>query len=323
MQRNGFYVAASPKWGIVLPNNSENGAVRTRIGFAAGLFGILTNFAAFLIKITVGLISGSVTVAADAVNSLTDAGSSILTMIGFRLAAKPADSDHPFGHARYEQITALIISLVMFAVGVLFAKSSVEKIITPEELSIDIFTYSALAAAIFLKAVQAAVNFYFSKKIDSQTLAAAALDSRNDVLITSSVLLSVIVMGVSGINIDGWAGLAVSLFIIWSSAVMIKKAVSPMLGMKPPESLVNAISDIVKSRPEVRGFHDLQIHNYGFGANFASLHAEVDPKSDIVAIHKVIDGIEQEVKTKLGVLLTIHMDPVGAGGEDEDEKDKD
>ncbi len=303
-----------------MPNNAEKGSDRTRLGFAAGMFGILTNIAAFLIKITVGLLSGSVTVAADAVNSLTDAGSSILTMIGFRLAAKPADSDHPFGHARYEQITALIISLVMFAVGVLFAKSSVEKIFVPVELSINALTYIALAAAILLKAAQAAVNFYFSKKIDSQTLAAAALDSRNDALITSSVLLGVIVMGVSGINIDGWAGLAVSLFIIWSSAVMIKKAVSPMLGLKPPDSLVSAIAEIVSSRPEVKGFHDLQIHNYGFGANFASLHAEVDPKSDLIKIHKVIDGIEHEVKTKLGVDLTIHMDPIG---EDEDEKNRD
>ncbi len=300
-----------------MPNNAENGSDRTRLGFIAGMFGILTNIAAFLIKITVGLLSGSVTVAADAVNSLTDAGSSILTMIGFRLAAKPADSDHPFGHARYEQITALIISLVMFAVGVLFAKSSVEKIFVPVELSLNALTYIALASAIALKAAQAAVNLYFSKKIDSQTLAAAALDSRNDALITSSVLISVIVMGVSGINIDGWAGLAVSMFIIWSSAVMIKKAVSPMLGLKPPESLVNSIAEIVGSRPEVKGFHDLKIHNYGFGANFASLHAEVDPKSDIVTIHRVIDGIEHEVKTRLGVELTIHMDPVG---EDEDEK---
>ncbi len=282
--------------------------------------GIMTNLAAFIIKIIVGLLSGSVTVAADAVNSLTDAGSSILTMIGFKLSSKPADRDHPYGHARYEQITALIISLIMLAVGVLFAKSSVEKIVRPVELEIGPLTYFALAAAIILKIIQAALNFIFSKKIDSQTLYAAALDSRNDVLITSTVLISVIVMGQTGVNIDGWAGLVISLFIVWSSAKLVKDAVSPMLGSAPSENLVNGIAEIVRSRPEILGYHDLIIHNYGAGANFASLHAEVDAHSEVAAIHEVIDSIEHEVETKLGVTLTIHTDPVDSGGKDENEK---
>lgn len=303
-----------------MTNFSDEKKRRSRIGFFAGVFGILTNLLAFAIKITVGTLSGSVTVAADAVNSLTDAGSSILTMIGFHLSQKPADRDHPYGHARYEEITALIISLIMLAVGVLFAKSSIEKIISPEELDIGILTYIALVSAIVLKIVQALVNFRISKVIDSQTLRAAALDSRNDALITSSVLVSVLVMGISGINIDGWAGLAVSLFIIYSSVMMVRNAVSPMLGSPPPESLVNELSDIVRSRPQILGYHDLIIHNYGAGANFASLHAEVDSRADMVTIHDVIDGIEQEVGTKLGVVLTIHMDPVNVDGKDENEE---
>lgn len=308
------------KWGIALPNFSDEKAKRLRIGFLAGVFGILTNLLAFAVKIAVGTLSGSVTVAADAVNSLTDAGSSILTMIGFRLSQKPADKDHPYGHARYEEITALVISLIMLAVGVLFAKSSIEKIIKPGELSIGTLTYLALISAIVLKVIQAAVNFRISKAIDSQTLRAAALDSRNDALITSTVLVSVIVMGFSGINIDGCAGLAVSLFIIYSSVIMVKNAVSPMLGAPPPDGLVNELDAIVKSRPQILGYHDLIIHNYGAGANFASLHAEVDSKADMVAIHDVIDGIEQEVGSKLGVSLTIHMDPVNTDGKDKNEK---
>ncbi len=298
---------------------TERRESRARIGFFAGIFGILTNLAAFAVKITVGLISGSVTVAADAFNSLTDAGSSILTMIGFRLSAKPADSDHPYGHARYEEVTALFIAMMMLFVGLLFAKSSIEKIIRPEELSIGIPTYIALCAAIILKIIQAVVNFALSKKINSQALRAAALDSRNDVLITSTVLLSVVIMGFFNVNIDGFAGLAVSLFIICSSAVTVKNAVSPILGAPPPQSLVDAITEIVKSRPEVLGYHDLAVHNYGPGANFASIHCEVDSRDDIVSIHNVIDGIEKEASAKLGVVLTIHMDPVDRGGQNEEE----
>lgn len=305
-----------------MPKNSSEKEKRNRIGFAAGLFGILTNLVAFLIKIAVGLLSGSVTVAADAVNSLTDAGSSVLTMIGFRLSSKPADKDHPYGHARYEQIVALVISLIMLTVGVMFAKSSVEKIIFPQVLSIDAVTYIALISAIILKALQAVVNFKLSKIIDSQALRATALDSRNDALITSTVLAGVLIMGISGVNIDGWAGLAVSLFIVYSSAVMVKNAISPMLGTAAPECLVNGITEVVKSRPEILGFHDLIIHNYGSGTNFASLHAEVDSRGDMMTVHNIIDGIEREVGSKFGVVLTIHIDPVVVEGKEKDENTK-
>lgn len=295
---------------------------RLRVGFFAGVFGILTNLAAFGVKAAVGLISGSVGIAADALNSLTDAGSSVLTMIGFKLSGKPADKDHPYGHARYEQITALAISMIMLAVGLMFAKSSIEKIIRPVPPEIGVLTYSALAAAIALKAIQAAVNLILSQKTDSLALKAAALDSRNDVLITSTVFISVVVIDLFDVNIDGWAGLLVSLFIVFSAASTVKSAISPMLGTPPPESLVKDLTAIVMSRPEVLGYHDLIIHNYGSGANFASIHAEIDSRDNIVEIHNVIDGIEREVGAKLGVVLTIHMDPVDAEGEPKNEENK-
>lgn len=305
-----------------MPNFSEEKAKRTRTGFLAGVFGIFTNLAAFAVKVAAGAASGSVGIAADAANSLTDAASSVLTIIGFRLSAKPADRDHPYGHARYEQITALMISVIMLAVGLLFAKSSVEKIFKPDGTVFSGYTYIALGVAVLLKIIQASVNFGLAKKINSSALKAAALDSRNDVLTTVTVLISVALNGIFKIEIDGWAGLAVSLFIVISAAGTVKSAISPMLGNPPPEELVTALTDIVKSRPEVLGYHDLIIHNYGSGANFASLHAEIDSHEDVVGIHSVIDGIEHEVEEKLGVVLTIHMDPVEVEKGEQNEKDR-
>lgn len=293
---------------------------RTKTGFFAGVFGIVTNILAFAAKIAVGAVSGSVGIAADAFNSLTDALSSVLTIVGFRLSAKPADREHPYGHARYEQITALFIAVIMLAAGLMFAKSSVEKIVRPEAPDFGTMTYIALISAIILKLIQAAVNFRLSKKIDSGALRAAALDSRNDVLITSTVLLSVVVTHLFRVNIDGWAGLAVSLFIVASAASTLKSAISPMLGAPPPEQLVQGIDRIVKSRPEILGYHDLIIHNYGSGANFASLHAEVDSSSDLSSVHEVLDWVERQTEAEFGVVLTIHTDPVKVEGKDKDEK---
>lgn len=283
---------------------------RTKTGFRAGIFGITTNLLAFFVKIAAGVISGSVTIAADAVNSLTDAGSSILTLIGFKLASKPADREHPYGHARYEDLTAMIISIIMLTVGVLFAKNSIEKIITPSELSITPITFGALIFAIILKAAQSIVNLSLSKKIDSIALRAAAQDSRNDAIITSTVLLSIIVMSVFNINIDGIAGLAVSLFVIFSSVKTFKSSISPMLGSPPSDEIIEEVTNIIKSRSEILGFHDLRIHNYGPGANFGSVHCEVDGEGKIKDIHEVVDGIEKEVGSRLGVVITVHTDPI-------------
>ncbi len=301
-------------------DSSDERSKRSKTGFAAGVFGIVSNIAAFAVKTAAGAAAGSVTVVADAVNSLTDAGSSVLTLIGFRLASKPADREHPYGHARYEDITALLISVIMLLAGLIFAKNSVEKIITPTPLAFGIWTYVSLLCAIAIKLAQCAYYLSCAQKTDSGALKAAAQDSKNDVIITSSVLLSVIVMHRFSVNIDGWTGLLVSLIVIRSSALTLKSAISPMLGSSPPEEMINGVVEIISERPEILGYHDLEIHNYGSGVNFGSVHCEVDGERKIKEIHSVFDGIENEVRERLGVVLTIHADPVAAETEDSVEK---
>lgn len=290
--------------------NTCDPAVRERYGTVSGAFGIVTNIVLFVIKLLIGLFSNSITIIADAVNNLTDVGSSVLTMLGFKLSSKPADKEHPYGHARYEQVTALLIALLVLSIGVLFAKSSIEKIISPEELSFGIVTYLTLIAAIVLKLVQMLVYLDFAKSIDSDTIRAAAMDSRNDVITTLSVLLSVIIMGLFNVNIDGYVGLLVSVFLIISALKMVSQTISPMLGMPPSKELVDSIYSLIHKSECVKGVHDLIVHNYGVGANFASVHAEVDAACDIIAIHDEIDNIERECHKALGVMLTIHMDPI-------------
>lgn len=290
--------------------NVTDPKVRERYGTVSGIFGICTNVLLFIIKLVIGLISHSITVIADGVNNLMDVGSSVLTMIGFKISSKPADKDHPYGHARFEQITALLVALLVLVIGALFAKSSIDKIITPEELSLSWMTYVTLIAAIILKLIQMFTYLDFAKAINSDAIRAAAMDSRNDVISTSSVLLSVIIMGVFEINIDGYVGLLVSLFLILSSLKMVKETIDPMLGIPPSKELVDSITDLVLSSEHVNGIHDLIIHNYGVGANFASCHVEVDASGDMIAIHDEIDNIERLAHYALGVMLTIHMDPI-------------
>ncbi len=290
--------------------NVSDPAVRERYGTVSGAFGIFTNVLLFIIKLIIGLVSNSITIIADGVNNLMDVGSSVLTMIGFKISSKPADKDHPYGHARFEQVTALLVALLVLSIGVLFAKGSIEKIITPEELSLSWMTYATLIAAIVLKLVQMLVYLDFAKSIDSQTIYAAAMDSRNDVICTSSVLLSVIVMGIFSINIDGYVGLLVSVFLVISAVKMVKDTIDPMLGIPPTKELVDSICSLIEESECVKGVHDLIIHNYGVGANFASIHVEVDAACDIIAIHDEIDNIEKNCHAKLGVMLTVHMDPI-------------
>ncbi len=213
--------------------NTSDPAVRIRYGVVAGAFGIATNILLFVIKIIIGLLANSITIVAEAVNNLSDAGSSILTMIGFKLSNRPADKDHPYGHARYEQITALLVAILVLCIGVLFAKSSVDKIIRPQELSISVVTYVILVIAIAVKLVQMLTYLDFAKAIDSEAIWATAMDSRNDTISTLSVLVSMIIMQAFRINIDGWVGLAVSVFVIWSAVGMVKDAINPMLGVPP------------------------------------------------------------------------------------------
>lgn len=297
---------------IFIPDykNTFDPKVRKSYGTVAGAFGILTNLLLFVTKLVIGLASNSITVIADAVNNLSDSVSAVLTVVGFKIAGKPADKKHPYGHARFEQVTALIVTMIVLCIGVLFAKSSIEKIISPEEITVSTLTYVLLAMAIIVKFIQMLVYIDFAKAIDSDTIRAQALDSKNDLISTSGVLASIVVMDLFAVNIDGWVGLVVSAFLIFSSVKTLKETIDPMLGIPPTKELVDSILSLLTEDDRILGYHDLIIHNYGVGANFASVHLEVDASGDVVAVHDVIDNIEHNVLDKLGVLLTVHMDPV-------------
>lgn len=284
--------------------------VRTRYGVTAGVFGICSNAVICALKLVVGFLSGSVTVIADAVNNLSDAGSSAVTVAGFKLASRPADREHPYGHARYEYIGALVVAVIILIVGVLLCKSSVEKIVTPEEVSVDVWTYVVLAASIVMKLVQMWLYLDFAKSISSGALKAAAADSRNDVIATSAVLVAAVIMDVAGVNVDAYFGLAVSLFIVVSSFKYILEAANPLIGTRPPEEVVDTLKDTVLSYDGVIGMHDLAVHSYGEGRYFAVAHLEVPAKDDIMFAHELADNIERDVRDKLGIQLTLHIDPI-------------
>ena len=284
--------------------------VRTRYGVTAGVFGICSNAVICALKLAVGFVSGSVTVIADAVNNLSDAGSSAVTVAGFKLASRPADREHPYGHARYEYIGALVVAVIILIVGVLLCKSSVEKIATPEEVSVDVWTYVVLAASIVMKLVQMWLYLDFAKSISSGALKAAAADSRNDVIATGAVLVAAVITDVAGVNVDAYFGLAVSLFIVVSSFKYILEAADPLIGTRPPEEVVKTLKDKVLSYDGVIGMHDLAVHSYGEGRYFAVAHLEVPAKDDIMFAHELADNIERDVKKELGIQLTLHIDPI-------------
>lgn len=289
---------------------SETSDKRVKYGMTAGVLGIVSNVVLCAAKLIVGFIGNSITIIADAVNNLSDAASSVITVFGFRISARPADKEHPFGHHRYEQISALIVAILVLAIGVLLGKSSIEKIITPEETAVTALTYIVLAVAIVLKIGQMAMYLYFSKKISSDSLRAAAADSRNDCLSTGAVLIAAIVTDVAGVNIDGYMGLAVSLFIVVSSLLLIKDTVSPLLGEPPTKEFVENVRKKLMSYDGVLGIHDLMVHNYGAtSSTYVSVHVEVDARGDIMKAHDMIDNIERDFH-KEGLNLTVHMDPV-------------
>lgn len=283
---------------------------RIKYGITAGILGITSNVVLCAAKLIVGFIGNSITIIADAVNNLSDALSSVITVFGFRISARPADKEHPFGHHRYEQISALIVAIIVLAIGVLLGKSSIEKIITPEETTVTALTYVVLSVAIVLKLAQMAMYLYFSRKISSDSLRAAAADSRNDILSTGAVLIAAIVTDVAGVNIDAYMGLAVSLFIIISSILLIKDTISPLLGEPPTKEFVERVRKKILSYDGVLGIHDLMVHNYGAqSSTYISVHVEVDAGGNIMKAHDMIDNIERDF-FKDGLNLTVHMDPV-------------
>jgi len=293
--------------------NSEdvkNPKVRESYGAVAGAVGIVSNLVLCIFKIATGLIFGSIAILADGINNLADASASFITLIGFKLASKKANKDHPYGHGRTEYLTGLVISVMVLAIGISLLKGSIEKTLHPETLEYSALTILVLIVAISIKLWQTSFNMGIGKIINSEALLATGADSRNDVISTSAVLLSVVIGKFTGFNLDGPVGIIVAAFIIWSGIGLVKETIAPILGQAPDEELVKEIERIVMEDDYSLGIHDLIVHDYGPGRLFASLHVEVDGHNDIFEIHDRIDNIEFRVNKELGVLLTIHMDPV-------------
>ena len=293
--------------------NSEDPAVRDKCGRVAGAVGIVTNFLLFLMKIIVGTVFHSVSVTADAVNNLTDSGSSVVTLIGFKMASKPADEKHPFGHARIEYLSGVIVSFIVIFLGLQLGMSSVEKIITPEENALTPVALVVLVISILAKLWQCLFYRKVGRMIKSESVEATSKDSRNDVIATSVVLLGAVITMLTGVNLDGYMGAAVALFIVFSGVQLTISTADPLLGQAPEGELVQTITEKMLSYPGIIGMHDLAVHNYGVGRCFASAHCEVDAKNDILVSHDLIDNIERDFSRDLGIHMVIHLDPVIVG----------
>lgn len=298
--------------------NTDNPEVRNQYGKVAGIFGIITNLVLGIIKLIIGIISHSVSIMADAANNIADTASSILTIVGFKLSNKKPDTKHPYGYARYEYVAGFVIAILMLIMGLSFAKESIVKIFNPEELVINWITYLILIIAIIGKGLQMLVYIDFSKAINSNTLKANSIDTRNDIISTTAIFISMIIMGTFKINIDGILGLLVSAFVIYSSIGMIKEVLEPIIGIVPTEDQINEISEKLLSYEYVEGIHDLVIHNYGVHNDFVTVHVEIDSKMDIMKAHDLMDNIEKDFRDELGIELTIHMDPIIVGDPDID-----
>ena len=290
--------------------NSADMAVRASVGKLAGATGIVCNIILFLMKLLAGLLAGSVAIIADAVNNLSDASSSVVTLLGFRLAQMPADEDHPYGHARYEYLSGLMVAVLILVIGVELVKSSVGKIIHPEPIDFSVITVCILVASVVVKLWMSMFFGTLGKRINSLTLQATSVDSRNDVVSTIAVLAGCLVGYIFHVNIDGYVGLLVALFILYSGVNIVRETISPLLGEQADEELVKKIKTLVYSHEAVLNVHDLLIHDYGPGRCFASIHAEVSARLDPMEVHDILDEIECAVLDKLNVHLVIHYDPV-------------
>lgn len=293
--------------------NTEDPAVRDKCGRVAGAVGIVTNFLLFLMKIIVGTVFHSVSVTADAVNNLTDSGSSVVTLIGFKMASKPADEKHPFGHARIEYLSGVIVSFIVIFLGLQLGMSSIEKILTPEENALTPVALVVLVISILAKLWQCLFYRKVGRMIKSESIEATSKDSRNDVIATSVVLLGAVITMLTGVNLDGYMGAAVALFIVFSGVQLTISTADPLLGQAPEGELVQTITEKMLSYPGIIGMHDLAVHNYGVGRCFASAHCEVDAKNDILVSHDLIDNIERDFSRDLGIHMVIHLDPVIVG----------
>jgi len=295
--------------------NKESAPVRAGIGRLSGVVGILCNALLCAGKLIVGTLSGSVSITADAMNNLTDAASSIVTLIGFKLAEKPADEHHPYGHARYEYLSGLGVAGLVVVIGFELAKTSVEKIFNPQAVEFTIPVAAVLLGSIAVKLWLSVFNRKLGKHIDSTALLATAADSRNDVISTSAVLVAGVIEWLTTWRIDGYMGLGVALFILYSGITLARETISPLLGETASPELQKLIVDTVSRQEMVLGYHDLMVHDYGPGQRFASLHVEMDQKEDPLLCHEIIDNLERKCLEEHNVHLVIHYDPVVTGDE--------
>ncbi len=285
-------------------------ATRAKTGKLSGTVGILCNILLCVLKLVVGTMSGSVSITADAMNNLSDATSSVVTLIGFRLAEKPADEDHPYGHARYEYLSGLAVAAMIIVIGFELAKTSFEKILNPAAVELSIPILLILIGSILVKLWLFFFNRKLGKRIQSATLLAASADSRNDVIATGAVLIAVLAEHIIGFPIDGYMGMGVALFILYSGVAMARQTISPLLGETASPELRKVIVDVVTAEPKILGYHDLMVHDYGPGQRFASMHVEMDEKESALECHEIIDTLERICLKQHNVHLVIHYDPV-------------
>ncbi len=290
--------------------DTKNREVRKSYGILMSIIGIIANVFLSVSKLVVGTLSGSISVTADAINNLSDAGSQIISFISFKISAKPADRDHPFGHARIEYVASMIVSFLVLLVGFELAKESVSKIITPTESEFSLVLIAVLLLSIAVKLWLGISAKRVAKRINSSVIAATSADSFSDVLATSAVLLSALISRFTGFNTDAYMGLIVSALILFAGVKILNDTKNSILGSPPDEEVVNGIVAITKEYTEICGIHDMVVHNYGPGNTIASLHAEVDGAKDVYIIHDIIDNVEKRMWSELGVRATIHMDPI-------------
>ena len=300
-----------PCWFIRDHDNLKSPKVRASYGTLSGIVGIVVNLLLFAGKFIAGTVSGSIAISADAFNNLSDAGSSIVSLVSFRIAAKPADRDHPFGHARIEYIASMIVSFLILLVGFEIVSDSVKKIISREStLVFSVLSVTILSVSILAKLWLALFNYRLGKKIGSDVMRATAVDSLSDTVSTTAVLVATLIFRFTGLDIDAWVGLAVALFIFWAGIRILRETQNSLLGEGPVKEVTDAIDAIVSGYPAILGIHDLMIHSYGPGHSFASFHAEVDGADDVYESHDVIDEVERRIREELSIVCTIHMDPI-------------
>ncbi|MDH8678297.1 cation diffusion facilitator family transporter [Fusibacter bizertensis] len=291
----------------------EKTSVREAYGVLSGVIGIICNLILFVTKLLIGFMIGSIAITSDAFNNLSDTGSSLVAIVGAKLSSRDADHEHPYGHGRFEYVASLIISFIILLVGFELLKSSFSKALNPSLVSINPIIIVILTMTVVVKLWMYSYNRYIGKLIRSGVNIATAADSLNDVIATSAVIITTIIGALTKIPLDGYAGIIVSLLIMYTGFGIAKDTVNILLGMSPSEETVNKIMELITESESIRGAHDLKVHDYGPGRTIASIHTELSDKTDIVKAHAIIDGLEKKILKELGIDLVIHVDPIGDG----------